>query len=176
MPLISRVSRLFQADLHAVLDRVEEPDSLLRQAVREMEEALARGERRYRVLELETGRVSARRQDLEKSLADLDEQLDLCFESGKDDLARSLVRRKLEVRGLLKVLARRQTEVETDRAGLGARLEEDRARLEATRQKVELLREGPGAAQGDWELPEVSVRNEDVEVAFLREKNRRARP
>ncbi len=40
MALITRVSRLFQADFHAVLDRIEEPEVLLRQAVREMEEEL----------------------------------------------------------------------------------------------------------------------------------------
>lgn len=36
MALINRATRLFRADLHAVLDRIEEPDILLRQAVREM--------------------------------------------------------------------------------------------------------------------------------------------
>ena len=41
MALITRVARLFRADLHAVLDRIEEPDVLLKQAVREMEEELA---------------------------------------------------------------------------------------------------------------------------------------
>ena len=46
MALITRVSRLFQADFHAVLDRIEEPEVLLRQAVREMEEELARDEQR----------------------------------------------------------------------------------------------------------------------------------
>ena len=48
MALITRVSRLFQADFHAVLDRIEEPEVLLRQAVREMEEELAgRGTGRF---------------------------------------------------------------------------------------------------------------------------------
>ena len=46
MTLINRVSRLFRADLHAVLDRVEEPDLLLHQAVREMEDDLAADRRR----------------------------------------------------------------------------------------------------------------------------------
>ena len=36
MALVNRLSRLFQADFHAVLDRIEEPDLQLRQAVREM--------------------------------------------------------------------------------------------------------------------------------------------
>ena len=42
MALIKRLSRLFAADLHAVLDQIEEPEALLKQAVREMEEELAR--------------------------------------------------------------------------------------------------------------------------------------
>ena len=46
MALINRMSRLFTADVHAVLDRIEEPDVLLKHAVREMEEELARNEQR----------------------------------------------------------------------------------------------------------------------------------
>jgi len=51
MLLISRISRLFRADLHAVLDRIEEPEALLRQAIREMEELLAQDEQRSRLLQ-----------------------------------------------------------------------------------------------------------------------------
>ena len=49
MALITRVGRLFRADLHAVLDRVEEPEVLLRQAIREMEEELAEDRQRLRL-------------------------------------------------------------------------------------------------------------------------------
>ena len=42
MALISRVSRLFTADVHAVLDRIEEPEVLLKQAIREMEDEVRR--------------------------------------------------------------------------------------------------------------------------------------
>ena len=37
MALINRLSRLFKADFHAVLDQIEEPELLLKQAIREME-------------------------------------------------------------------------------------------------------------------------------------------
>ena len=50
MALVSRLTRLFQSDFHAVLDRIEEPDALLRQAVRDMEDALARDEQRVKNL------------------------------------------------------------------------------------------------------------------------------
>ena len=42
MALIKRVARLFQSDMHAVLDRIEDPESLLKQSIREMEEDLRR--------------------------------------------------------------------------------------------------------------------------------------
>jgi phage shock protein A len=33
MALINRISRLFKADFHAVLDQIEEPEGLLKQAI-----------------------------------------------------------------------------------------------------------------------------------------------
>ena len=41
MTLINRLSRLFKADVHAMLDRIEEPPLLLQQALRDMAQALA---------------------------------------------------------------------------------------------------------------------------------------
>jgi len=42
MALINRISRLFKADFHAVLDHIEEPEALLKQAIRDMEDDLAK--------------------------------------------------------------------------------------------------------------------------------------
>ena len=44
MALVNRISRLFRADFHAVLDQIEEPDLLLRQAIREMQDDMAQDE------------------------------------------------------------------------------------------------------------------------------------
>ena len=63
MALINRVSRLLRADLHAVLDRVEEPEVLLRQAVREMDAALAEDRRRARLMTHEQTQLGARERD-----------------------------------------------------------------------------------------------------------------
>jgi phage shock protein A len=71
MALINRVSRLFTADLHAVLDRIEEPDALLRQAIREMEEDLANTEQRIGWLEHERDQLAGRQTEIEQSLADV---------------------------------------------------------------------------------------------------------
>ena len=96
MALITRLTRLFKADMHAVLDRLEEPDALLRQAIREMEEEVSQNARRLQAKEHEIQQVSSRIKEVEKSLNGLDAQLDLCFEAENESLARSLLRRKLE--------------------------------------------------------------------------------
>ena len=91
MALITRVSRLFRADIHAVLDRMEEPELLLKQAVREMEQQIA-----------------GRRHDLGQRLQETQEEMDLCFDTGNESLLRALLKRKLETERFAKFLDRKQ--------------------------------------------------------------------
>lgn len=177
MALITRVSRLFQADLHAVLDRIEEPDILLKQAVREMEDELHRDEQRLKLLQHEQSHVQARESELEHSLLEIEQELDICFESGKEKLAKTMIRRKLEAQGLKQVLARKFSGLDETISGLESQLKDYRIRLANMRQKAELLTEEQGRnnSAGDWSSATVNIQDEDVEVAFLREKkNRRA--
>ena len=60
MALITRLSRLFEADFHAVLDRIEEPELQLKQAVREMQFAVDQGRQRIKLLQHEAGQLQAR--------------------------------------------------------------------------------------------------------------------
>jgi len=175
MALITRVSRLFQADLHAVLDRIEEPDVLLRQAVREMEEELVCDEQRIKILNHEHGQLVSRHRDITQSLEGIEAELDVCFESGKDDLARALIRRKLEAQRFSRFLTRKHETLESTLAGLRSRVDENRTRLDSMRQKAELLAEdnAPACHEEPWAMPDTSVRDEDVEVAFLQERQKR---
>jgi len=175
MALITRVSRLFQADLHAVLDRIEEPDVLLRQAVREMEEELAQDEQRLKLQQHEQGQLSARESELEHSLAEIEQEMDICFDSGKEDLARTMIRRKLEAQGLSKDLSRKCKCLQETISGLEVQLKENRIHLDSMRQKAALLAEEHASVPADtrWMTTTITVRDEDVEVAFLREKQKR---
>lgn len=177
MALITRLSRLFRADLHAVLDRIEEPDVLLRQAVREMEEALARDEHRLKSLAIEQGQLAARLKDIDQDLVDIAEELDICFASNKDDLARALIKRKLEAERFGRHLNRKRESLDESHSALRTRVEENRRQLESMRQKAELFAEEENAQPDDRRAaPDFTVRDEDVEVTFLREKQRRRLP
>ena len=175
MALLSRISRLFRADVHAVLDRVEEPGVLLSQAIREMEEAQALDERRFRMSNQEQAQLGSRKAELDHSLEQIAEQLDVCFTAGNDDLARTLIKRKLETQRHAKFLNARRESLREKISSMATRLEENRSRLHSMRQKVELLseRDAPATSEEHWGVPDFSIGEADVEVAFLHEKQRR---
>ena len=176
MALITRVARLFRADFHAVLDRVEEPDILLRQAIREMEDDLAHDEKAYQRQRLEAEQLAKKAAELERSHSALNEELDVCFAAEKEELARTLIRRRLETERSLQLLSQRREVLDDQLERLAQRLGENRTRYESMRQKAELFDEQqrePDAVPA-WQGTDIRVREEDVEVALLKERQRRA--
>ena len=181
MALINRVSRLFKADFHAVLDKIEEPELLLKQAVRDMEDNLAATEQRVLLCSHDQDALLSRVTELEQSIAEFDEQLDLCFESGKDDLAKNLIRKKLESGRILKRLSVRQASDDKYLAEQRVLLDENRTTLESLRQKAELFAQRTPAQDNSpsefddiaWIATELTVADDEVEVAYLHEKSKR---
>lgn len=176
MALITRLSRLFQADFHAVLDRIEEPDIQLKQAVREMEFDLQQDEQALGLLQHEAEQLSVCIEESEVKLTAFDEELDICFSAKKDDLARDLIRRKLET-DAIRANARKQIKsINANTEKLRQRIDEHRQQLDNMRQKLDLLVDED--KRSDFHNPAWpgadTVRNEDIEIAFLREKQRRA--
>tara|TARA_R110001599_G_scaffold353459_1_gene592498 strand:- start:200997 stop:201551 length:555 start_codon:yes stop_codon:yes gene_type:complete len=181
MTLISRISRLFKADFHAVLDQVEEPQLLLKQAIREMEEALHAGEVRVREVLVEQEGLKVRHEEMQQALVNIDEELDICFQEEKSELARELIKRKLQTRRVMKCLAARLEAAEKTVLESKKVLADNRATLAGARQKAELFTdrfsqrgcEGSPTDDTGWNPGESLISDNDVEVAFLREKKRR---
>ncbi|MES9926264.1 MAG: PspA/IM30 family protein [Candidatus Thiodiazotropha endolucinida] len=182
MALITRVSQLFRADVNAVLDRMEEPEILLKQAVRDMEEALTKDDHRVKVIELELKQIASRQSEIEARLNQVTEELDLCFDTDNEALARTLLKRKLESERYLNYLVRKQQEFQDAGETLKKRIDENRSRLESMRQKAELLAgsDSDEDERNSWNEPDFmrqfAVNDDDIELAFLREKQRRTQP
>lgn len=179
MALVTRLSRLFRADLNAVLDRMEEPEMLLRQAVRDMEEEVDREALQARSIALELQQIAQRRAELEERLRQVDEALARCFDAGNEALARGVLRQKLEAERFVGFLARKAEARQATAGELATRIDEHRLRLENMRQKLELLTgqpEGEACATG-WAEAELTrqfaVSEDEVELALLREKQKR---
>ena len=178
MTLIDRITRLFRADIHDLLDRIEEPAVVLKQSVRDMEKELGLEEQAIRHLERDDERLASRFRETESALEDIGARLDVCFESEKDDLARRLIRRRLEMASLQKQLARKKTQLQDELDRRKTQFQEYQIRLEEIRQKAELFSDDlpdETCMEESGLSCDVVVRDEDVEVAFLREKQIRSR-
>ena len=180
MALITRFSRLFRADLHAVLDRMEEPDVLLRQALREMDESVSQAASRLKALALEREQCARRARDIDTRLAGIGSELDLCFAANNETLARGLLRQRLEGERLAKYLAQRIQELER-LLDEGRRTHDEQQRqLENLRQQValsdsETARAASGAA-GSPCVADLAVSESDIDLAMLRERQARVQP
>jgi phage shock protein A len=174
MALITRVTRLFTADLHAVLDRLEEPDVLVKQAIREMEDELASHETRLRWLDHENAQLTRQSAEMNASLDAIATQLDVCFASNEDALARPLIKRRLETQHLVGRLAARLQANAHARVEETALVENNRRELDAMRQRAEVLLDDAGSSGGvSVSRLDTTVTDADVEVELLREKQTR---
>ena len=176
MALINRVTRLFKADFHAVLDQIEEPEQILKQAIRDMEDELQEAERRISACARESELLAKRQVEVERSIEETNDQLDLCFESGKDQLARGLVRKKLEGQRFLRQLNDRLDANAEFLAEQRRNVEENRSTLDGLKQKAEVFARRSPSGAADFDMDEASwlgrgltVSEDEVEIALLRE-------
>lgn len=172
MALIKRLSRLFQADMHAVLDKIEEPELLLKQAIREMEESITTDERQIRCWEYELQQLTNKYDQQTETLSELEDKLSLCFKSNKDDLARSLIKRKLETQQTKLLLAEKMASLKEKISRLTKQLLEHQAKLTSMKQKADAFLDGSKSGTNDWENQSAAVSDGDIEVAFLYEKQK----
>lgn len=179
MALINRFSRLFRADFNAVLDHIEEPEQLLKQAIRDMEDELASVEQRVTLCAHDQETLGVRRNEIQTSIDDYNDELDLCFDSDKDDLAKALIRKKLEAERVLKQLVSKFGANERCLEEQRKLLDENRSTLDSLKQKAELISHRPSASSSDfddigWMSREFRIGDEEIEIAYLREKAARS--
>ena len=110
MGIMTRMLRLCQADVHGVMDQLEDKGLLLKQYLREMETSLGTKEEQARTLARHinriTGQIARHRQETDK----LEQDLALAMKKEKDDIARMLIRKR---RALAAASGRLTEQVET---------------------------------------------------------------
>lgn len=171
MALITRISRWFRADLNAVLDRLEEPDLVLREAIREMEDALTSQQQAHQALLTEAEQSSERGRKLGQSADTIKEQLDLCFLSDNEALAKQLLRRRLEQQRLAETCEQRATDAGRAAEALNKEIQRMQQQLQDQRSKAEAF---GVQAQSAEAADQQRVTDADVELAFLAERRARS--
>ena len=175
MTLLARINRLFKADVHAVLDSIEEPNLLLQQSIREMESALDQT-----MCMLVNQQNTAKRLD-ELLAQSLDSQLqsqqeiELCLEHQNDDLARELLRKKITQSRCIDSLKSELAETNQLIAELQLKNSEQENALAKLKEQADSYNSRSG--QYKWAAKTDSTITEaELEIALLKEKQRFAKP
>jgi phage shock protein A len=160
--------------MHAVLDQIEAPEAVLRQAIREMEEELARQQQRQKWVRTEIDSAARKIAGFEELARELDAKLDICFANDNEALAKKVTRRKLETAQLAE-------HAQAARDALARQLDEMEAlvvtnsdQLECMRQKAAVLAIDDSGSVCSSGGTMSGIAEDDVEIAYLREKQARA--
>lgn len=179
MTLITRMTRLFKADVHGILDWLEDPEAVLKQAVRDMETEIEHGTQILADFERREEKLKTVVTRLRDSLAELEGQIDICFEENNHDLARTCIRKKLETENRLKAAVRTATAVTAEKEAQQQKIAGQKEQLSAIVEKMQLFVEcrTQSSPQEPFTTSEGGlgvVSDEEVEIAFLHEKRRRS--
>jgi len=177
MGVFSRIFRLCKADLHGVMDQLEDKSLLLKQYLREMEESLKIKEARMEQIERSCRQIqrdlNQRNQESEK----LEQDLDLAVRKEKDEIARMLIRKRRTLQGGCEQL-QRQLETLTEEKGkinetlAQQRLQYDQLKVKTAafcRQAEQRQFEEPMAVMDAgfaWQTPS----DEEIELELLQRK------
>lgn len=177
MALITRMTRLFRSDFNAVLDRLEEPEALLKDAIREMELSIENDKQQHALLEVEINENNTRLQMTDKNSLEIQREIEICFETDNESLARKMVRKKLESNKFSQILKHRQQQLEIGMHSIESRIVKNNETLSLITQKFDLLKVNKASTNDNYIHPDnnLFIDDDEVEIAFIKEKQQRTR-
>jgi len=174
MSIMTRFVRLFKADMHGVMDQIEDRHLILSQSLREMEESLDQKSRRLKRMSaaLSEGRAESERTEAEMRMLDAD--LDAAIRKDRDDIARFLIRKRKGLKSHAESIGRHLRTLDAESRDLAETLERQRQEYEQIRLKAaDLSRTRPDAAwEGAATAPAAGtgLSEEEIELELLRRK------
>lgn len=102
---MTRLIRVFKADIHNIIDQLEDKRLLLKQYFRDMEEALEQKEEQLKKLLMSRNQIKREEEKYSREVQKLEQELVTAIQKNNDDIARLLIKK-------LKVLSSHREELE----------------------------------------------------------------
>lgn len=136
MAILTRFIRLWKADMHGVMDQMEDKALLLKQYLREMESSLQQKHvhlnQLNRTCEQIDNDLAARDADLKKVETDIE----LAVRKEKDDIARKLIRRRLALQADVERLQTQRHQLQEEQKRLAETVSEQQLKYEQLKLKA----------------------------------------
>lgn len=177
MGIMTRMLRLCKADVHGVMDQLEDKELLPKQYLREMETCLEQKERQVRALTQRHVRLTARIARHAEEMDKLEGDLTLALNKEKDDIARMLIRRRRALETAARHLKEQVETITQEKTQLSETLARQRLQYETLearagtycRQAADQLFETPSHPDGEA-LFSHNQTDEEIELELLERK------
>jgi len=178
MGIMTRMLRLCKADVHGVMDQLEDKALLLKQYLREMESSLAQKERQLTALSQYHTSMSRQIARHKEEMDKLEEDLTLAVQKEKDDIARMLIRRRRTLESACRHLQGRIETLTQEESALAATVADQRLQYDTLKTKAATCCPHTADSQfprqtdpvlGEWAAAE--PKEEEIEIELLQRKD-----
>ena len=136
MAILTRIIQLFKADIHGVMDQIEDQGLLLKQHLRDMEAALAEKEMKLKKMRSALDQARQDHQKGEKETGKLEQDLQIAIKKDRDDIARMLIKRLKPLSRLQSVRCNHIDRLHYEIDQFNAHIQQQRIQYEQLRQKA----------------------------------------
>jgi phage shock protein A len=177
MGIMTRMLRLFKADVHGVMDQLEDKELVLKQHLREMEQSLHQKENQLADLACACRKIDGDLARHLEAVSRIETDLDLALSGQKDDITRVLIRKRRTIQLLCDHLQRRKNILNESRQQLAETLDRQRLQYEELKARVAVFCNRPddrpfdnGASQMIWAAGIHAPSEEEIELELLQRK------
>jgi phage shock protein A len=136
MGLLTRSIRLCKADLHGVMDQIENQELLLKQHLRDMQAALMRKEADLSRICRARDQARQEYENADKKRESLEEDLEIALKNDRDDIGRVLIKKLKPLIGIQADRRRHIDRLTHDIKQLREKIEQQRLQYEQVQQKA----------------------------------------
>lgn len=175
MSIMSRIMRLWKADLHGVMDQLEDKSLLLKQCLREMETSLEQKQSHLAQLRRTCEQIRKDQSVRDGEREKVEEDIALAVRKEKDDIARMLIRKRMTLQADSERMVLQLQQLEEEAQRLGRVLSDQQGQYERLKIKAAVYCQqaeqrattGAGDAWND-PLGTAFATDEEVELELIR--------
>ena len=177
MTILTRILRLFKADIHGVMDQLEDKELLIRQYLREMENSLQNKEVQLQQIDEKIRHNESTSATHHLEIEKIERDLLLALRKDKDDIAKMLIRRQRTRHMHCEQLQQQRQDLQKGKEQLSSLLGEQRLRYASLKAKANTFCNP--SRQEDFNQPEsifsepdsgIAINEEEIELEFIRRK------
>ena len=139
MSLMERVATLMRANLNDLIDKAENPETLIKQVILDMENQLLQVKTQVAIAIADQHLLEKKQKENEDKIADWNRKAELAVDKNQDDLARAAIERSLQYKQLMTSFAQQVADQKLQVETLKNALNKLQQKLEEARSKSDVL-------------------------------------